>query len=204
MDPFWLDSVKRVLALAQNGLAYADNPYDIERYEELRRLGGEMLARLADSPVETIVGLLSGETGYQTPKVDIRGVVLRGERVLLVRERIDGFWALPGGWADVGLSPGEVAVKEVREEANIEAAPVRLLAVLDKRFYDHPPSPFHTWKLFILCEERGGQPAPGPETSEVGFFTPEELPPVSLTRNTPEQVRLVVRLATEGGAAVFD
>lgn len=204
MDPFWLDSVKRVLALAQNGLAYAENPYDIERYEELRRLGEEMLARLADSPVETIVGLLSGETGYQTPRVDIRGVVLRGERVLLVRERIDGFWALPGGWADVGLSPGEVAVKEVREEASIEAAPVRLLAVLDKRFHDHPPSPFHTWKLFILCEERGGQPAPGPETSEVGFFTPEELPPISLTRNTPEQVRLVVRLATEGGAAVFD
>jgi ADP-ribose pyrophosphatase YjhB (NUDIX family) len=204
MEMFWLDSVKRVLALAQNGLAYADNPYDIERYEELRRLGGEMLARLADSPVETIVGLLAGETGYQTPKVDIRGVMLRGERVLLVRERIDGFWALPGGWADVGLSPGEVAVKEVREEASIEAAPVRLLAVLDKRLHNHPPSPFHTWKLFILCEERGGQPAPGPETSKVGFFTPEELPSVSLTRNTPEQVRLVVRLAKEGGAAVFD
>jgi ADP-ribose pyrophosphatase YjhB (NUDIX family) len=204
MDSFWLDSVKRVLALAQNGLAYADNPYDIERYEELRRLGGEMLARLADSPVETVSALLAGETGYQTPKMDVRGVVLRGGRVLLVRERIDGFWALPGGWGDVGLSPGEVAVKEVREEANIEVAPVRLLAVLDKRFYDHPPSPWHTWKLFILCEERGGQPAPGLETSEVKFFAPEELPPLSLTRNTPEQVRRVVRLAEDGGETVFD
>jgi ADP-ribose pyrophosphatase YjhB (NUDIX family) len=204
MDSFWLDSVKRVLALAQNGLAYADNPYDIERYEELRRLGGEMLARLADSPVETVSALLAGETGYQTPKTDVRGVVLRGGRVLLVRERIDGFWALPGGWGDVGLSPGEVAVKEVREEANIEVAPVRLLAVLDKRFYNHPPSPWHTWKLFILCEERGGQPTPGLETSEVKFFAPEELPPLSLTRNTPEQVRRVVRLAEDGGETVFD
>lgn len=204
MDTFWLSSIQRVIALAGNGLAYSDNPYDIERYEELRRIGGDMLARLADAPVETIAGLLEGGEGYWTPKVDVRAVVPRDGLILLVRERIDGFWSLPGGWADVGSSPRETAAKETREEAGIEVVPERLLAVLDKRFHDHPPAPWHTWKLFILCADPGGEPVPGMEATDAGFFDPDDLPPLSLTRNTPDQVRLMARLAAEEGPVVFD
>jgi ADP-ribose pyrophosphatase YjhB (NUDIX family) len=154
MNSFWLESVKRVLALAGNGLAYAENPYDIERYEELRRLGGEMFERLADSPVGTVTGLLDSKTGYQTLKVDVRGV--RPPRGKSPPRSGEDRWLLgaSGGWADVGFSPREVAVKGVREEAHLDAVPVRLLAVLDKKFHQHPPSPWHTYKLFLLCRIR--------------------------------------------------
>jgi ADP-ribose pyrophosphatase YjhB (NUDIX family) len=116
-------------------------------------------------------------------------VVFANGRILLVREKIDGAWALPGGWADIGYSPAEVAVKEIREESGYEAEPVRLLAVMDKRFHRHPPEPYHIYKLFILCRITGGQPEGGVETSEVGFFGEDELPPLSLERNTEAQIR---------------
>lgn len=130
----------------------------------------------------------AGETGYATPKTDIRAVVFRDGKILLVREKIDGAWALPGGWADIGLSPSEVAVKEVREESGYEVKPVRLLAVLDKKFHDHPPEPYHIYKLFIRCDIVGGQALSGVETSDVGFFAQDGLPELSVERNTAAQI----------------
>jgi ADP-ribose pyrophosphatase YjhB (NUDIX family) len=109
----------------------------------------------------------------------------------MVRETIDGCWSVPGGWADVGLTPFEMAVKEVREEAGLEVIPVRLLAVLDKKRHNHPPDLFHIYKIFILCRETGGELKGGLETSETGFFGPHDFPPLSEQRITHEQIRLM-------------
>ncbi len=134
--------------------------------------------------MEKLVDVFASEKGYQTPKVDVRGVVFRGNKILLVRETIDGRWSVPGGWADVGLTPLEVARKEVFEEAGLEVKPVRLLAVLDKMCHSHPPDMYHIYKIFILCEEQGGTLQNGMETSETGFFGLDELPPLSVPRIT--------------------
>lgn len=143
---------------------------------------------------ERIRMAFTAEDGYATPKVDIRAVVMRDGCILLVREKADGAWSLPGGWADIGLSPFQVAVKEVREEAGYEVIAERLLAVMDKQFHQHPPSPHHVYKCFVACSIAGGQASGGMETSEVGFFPLEHLPELSLERNTAEQIRTVAAL----------
>lgn len=195
---FWLATAKRIQALAQAGLTFSQVDYDLERYEELRALSVHMMARLSGAPPERIRALFTNETGYQTPKVDVRAIVLRGGRVLMVQEKSDGCWALPGGWADVGYSPREVAVKEVEEEAGLVVRAQRLLGIVDKHRHPYPPSPYHTYKVFIQCaptDERA--PQAGMETRSAGFFDPEALPPLSMERNLPEQIRQMVALAKQ-------
>lgn len=189
MDMKWLEWAKQIQAIAQTGLTYAKDIYDIERYEELRRISIDILANYTSVNKEKIALTFASDSGYATPKVDIRGVVFRGSKILLVREKIDGAWALPGGWGDIGLSPSEVAVKEMKEESGFDVLPIRLLAVLDKKFHDHPPEPYHVYKMFIQCEIVGGKATTGVETSAVGFFSLDELPELSLERNTVEQVK---------------
>lgn len=187
----WLDMAKRLHALAQAGLEYSGNKYDLDRYHQIRQMSLEILEHFTDLTMEELTGVFSAETGYQTPKVDVRGVVFRENKILMVRETIDGCWSVPGGWADVGLTPFEMAVKEVREEAGLEVIPVRLLAVLDKKRHNHPPDLFHIYKIFILCRETGGELQGGLETSETGFFGPHDFPPLSEQRITHEQIRLM-------------
>jgi ADP-ribose pyrophosphatase YjhB (NUDIX family) len=201
----WLDMAKRLQAMAQSGLAYCSNPYDKERYEELRNISADIISSYTELDGEMVRELFCNETGYQTPKVDIRGVVFQHGRILMVREKLDGAWALPGGWADIGLSPGEIAVKEIKEEAGLVVRPVRLLAVYDKKCHPHPPSPYHVYKMFILCEILGGTAAAGTETSEVGFFHEEELPELSVERNTGSQLRTMFEfLGNPDKEALFD
>ena len=187
----WLEIAKRLQAVAQAGLEYSDNKYDIDRYQQIRQISVEMVRDFTGMPMEKLVDVFASEKGYQTPKVDVRGVVFRGNKILLVRETIDGCWSVPGGWADVGLTPSEVARKEVFEEAGLQVKPVRLLAVLDKMCHSHPPDMYHIYKIFILCEEHGGTLQNGMETSETGFFGLDELPPLSVPRITTEQIRLM-------------
>ncbi|KAA9005514.1 NUDIX hydrolase [Paenibacillus spiritus] len=189
MEENWLRWAKQIQAIGQTGLEYARDVYDIERYQALRELSVEILANYTTTSREKIELAFAADKGYTTPKVDIRGVVFREGRILMVREKSDGGWSLPGGWADIGLSPKEVAVKEIREESGFETRAVRLLAVMDKKFHGHPPEPYHIYKLFILCEITGGAAAGSVETSETGFFAEEELPPLSLQRNTERQIR---------------
>lgn len=189
MEQKWLSWAKEIQAIAQTGLTYAKDVYDIERYQALRELSVDILANYTFESKERIRLSFAGEEGYSTPKVDIRGVVFRDGRILLVREKLDGKWALPGGWADIGLSPSEVVVKEIAEESGFKAEAVSLLAVLDKKFHNHPPEPYHIYKLFILCRIIGGEAAEGVETSGVAFFAEDELPELSEERNTREQLR---------------
>jgi ADP-ribose pyrophosphatase YjhB (NUDIX family) len=157
---------QRLQAIAQAGITYAVNDYDLERYAEIRAISAKLLQELTDEPYEKILRVFASESGYQTPKVDVRGVVFRHEdEILLVQEKIDGNkWTLPGGWADVGYTPFEVAVKEVEEEAGLVVKPVRLLGLLDKRKHEHPPQAWYAYKVFIQCECTGGSLAE--ETSE--------------------------------------
>jgi ADP-ribose pyrophosphatase YjhB (NUDIX family) len=189
MKYYWLEIAKKLQAMAQSGLAYSNNQYDTERYEELRNISADIMAKYADIKIETIKNLFCNETGYQTPKVDIRGVVFKDNKILMVREKLDGAWALPGGWGDIGFTPGEVAAKEIMEEAGLEVKPIRLLAIFDKKCHPHPPSPYHVYKLFIMCEIIGGNAAAGAEVSEVGYFNSFELPELSVERNTESQIR---------------
>jgi ADP-ribose pyrophosphatase YjhB (NUDIX family) len=187
----WLILAQKIQSIAQAGLTYSENPYDLNRYEQLRQLVTEILHHYTGVEMEKIVNLIEYEKGYLTPKVDVRGVVFRGDKILMVRERIDGQWSVPGGWADVGLTPFEVAEKEVREESGLTVRAIRLLAVLDKKCHNHPPDLYHVYKLFVLCEEKGGAMTSGLETSEIGFFQQHDLPPLSKNRITEEQINLL-------------
>ncbi len=191
IDPKWLEWAKQIQALAQTGLAYTKDVYDAERYEALREISIDIMNRYTTVDREIVELSFANERGYATPKVDIRGVVFEDNKILLVQEKLDGDWALPGGWGDIGLSPTEVAVKEIKEESGYEVKPVRLLAVLDKKFHHHPPEPYHVYKFFIQCEIVGGEAAEGLETSGVAFFEETQLPKLSLQRNTEEQIKLM-------------
>jgi ADP-ribose pyrophosphatase YjhB (NUDIX family) len=187
----WLDMAKRMQALAQAGLEYSDNKYDRDRYQQMRQLSLEIMRDFTELNMDKLVNVFASEQGYQTPKVDVRGVVFRDNQILMVRETIDGNWSLPGGWADVGLTPSEVAIKEVWEESGLVVVPERLLAILDKKMHNHPPDMFHIYKVFILCRETGGELKGGMETSETDFFGPDKFPPLSVPRITREQISLM-------------
>ena len=187
----WLEYAKRVQALAQSGLTYAENSYDMERYQELSDISVKLMSEISDTSLEKVKELFTNEIGYQTPKTDVRAVIFKEDKILLVREKIDNCWSMPGGWADVGFTPAEVAVKETQEEAGLEVKPIRFLAVLDKKCHPHPPSPYHTYKLFIRCEVTGGNLQQGSETLDVQFFSRHELPELSTERNTLSQIQLM-------------
>ena len=179
-----LEYAQRLQAIAQAGIAYHRNQYDFERYEELRALSARILAKLTDEPFEKIVRVFASETGYQTPKVDVRAVMFRGaHKILLVQEKSDhNHWTLPGGWADVGCTPFEAASQEAQEETGLRVKPVRLLAVLDKRKHAHPPQPWYVYKIFIQCVIEGGELKPvTPETTGARWFSKDELSRIQLS-----------------------
>jgi ADP-ribose pyrophosphatase YjhB (NUDIX family) len=191
MDPKWLIRAKELQSIAQIGLAFVKDPFDEERYRAIRRLASEMMAEGSGEPAERIEALFAGETGYATPKIDVRGAVIRDGRILLVREVLDrGRWTLPGGWADVNESPSSSVEREVREESGFETRATKLAAVWDRSLHPHdPPLPFHVYKMFFLCEVTGGAPATSVETSGVGFFAPDDLPELSTGRVLASQIR---------------
>ncbi|WP_077325581.1 NUDIX hydrolase [Virgibacillus siamensis] len=193
MEPKWLEWAKQIQSIAQAGKAYANNDFDMERYEALQQLSVEIMVHHTYTDQSIIKELFANETGYATPKADIRSVVFRDGKLLMVQEKSDGAWALPGGWGDIGLTPSEVAVKEVKEEAGFDVQPVKLIGVLDKKCHPHPPSPYHVYKILIQCEIIGGEASESIETSAVGFFSEDDLPPLSIGRNTESQINLAFR-----------
>jgi ADP-ribose pyrophosphatase YjhB (NUDIX family) len=192
--PHWLDWAQRLQAIAQDGLTFCRDPFDIERYHQVRRIAAEMLSSTGPDDeadrlrVQRTLEWINAEVGYATPRLDARGVVFRDEGILLVRERADGRWTLPGGWVDVGDAPRDAVEREIREESGYLTRAVRLLAVYDRNRHPHPPHPLHIYKLFVLCELVGGEPAESEETMGVGFFPRGGLPELSLGRVTPGQI----------------
>lgn len=190
-EPDWLIWTRELQALAQTGLAFSVNPYDRERYEMLRALASTMMAARTSAPAERIEGLFAGETGYATPKIDVRAAVFdeRG-RILMVRETADrGRWTLPGGFADVNMTVTESAVKEVREESGFDVQVRKLAAVWDRTRQEHPATVFSCCKLFYLCDVIGGTATTSHETSGVEWFAEADVPgELSLGRTLPSQI----------------
>lgn len=201
----WLDWSQRLAALAQSGLAYADNPFDEQRYAQVRAIAAEMVAAHAGGETGAYVDRLAGDSGYATPKLDTRAIVVRDARILLVRERSDGRWTPPGGFVDVGEGPRSAVEREAREESGFEVRATRLLAVFDRHQHAHPPALHHAWKAFFACEVTGGEAAASVETTDVGFFDPADLPPLSSPRITAAQIaRALEVLADPTRDAHFD
>jgi ADP-ribose pyrophosphatase YjhB (NUDIX family) len=185
-QPDWLNWARKIQALAQTGLTYAENPYDRERYHKLDELAVEIFSVHSQAPAASIAQWFVVQPGYATPKVDVRGACFRDGNVLLVREKSDGRWCLPGGWADVGDVPSRAAEREVREEAGFDCVARKVVGVFDaNRTADGlAVSAFHAFKIIFLCDITGGAPRPDHEIIEVGFFKREALPSLSTNRTT--------------------
>ena len=191
------DAIRRIAvrlsALAQDGLAFAASDYDVDRYQRAGGLAAELLSALSGRPAEELAIELGRDSGYATPKIDVRGVIFDDqERVLLMREKIDGRWSLPGGWADPGDAPSAAVTREILEETGYHSAAVKLIACWDRDVQGNPPPlPVHVYKLFFLCRADGPvQPPAALETLDVGWFGMDALPPLSVGRvNRPQLER---------------
>ena len=174
--PKQLEWARSLQAIAQNGLAYGEpHEYDRERYEQVRRIAAEMLT--GDDNAVDLDAAFAREIGYATPKLDVRGVAFDGDGILLVRDRAEGWWTIPGGWADVGESPGDAVSREVLEESGYNTRAVKLLAMYDRNRHEYEPHQWHVWNAIFLCELNGaGAGELGYETDQVGFFEREALP----------------------------
>lgn len=186
------ERIKRIQALAEIGLEYNQSNYDRERYNEIQEICLEMLEQLTNVPVNQIIPVIQEKNGYKTPKVDVRAVVFNSEgQILLVQEKVDGCWSLPGGWADVGYTPAKIAEKECFEEAGLAVKANRLLAVLDKTAQQMPPEFEYVYKLFIRCEPLDDQISVGEETLDVRWFDENMLPELSKPRVLESQIHLM-------------
>ena len=187
-EPQWLRIAREVRAIAQTGLAFNADGFDHQRYQRLRELAALLMAQGSATEHESILELLRQEKGYATPKVDVRGGVFDGDKVLLVRERSDGKWALPGGWVDVNDAPSEAVVREIYEESGYRAKAIKLAALVDRNRHPHPPSVHHIYKLLFLCERTGGAATISNETDGVDFFPVHALPELSTGRTLSSQI----------------
>jgi ADP-ribose pyrophosphatase YjhB (NUDIX family) len=189
MNDKLLTLAKRVQAIAESGLHYTESDWDTDRYKELEKIVMEMISKITDQPFEVVKVALPDRYGYKTPKIDVRAVLINPENeILLVKERVDSRWSMPGGWCDIGFTPREIAEKEAEEEAGILLKAGRLLAVLDKKCHDHPEDLHYTYKIFIECTAEEYSISTGMETLDVGFFKQDQLPELSTPRNTKGQI----------------
>lgn len=184
-----LNWVQRLQTITQAGLTYSRDPYDRQRYEQLQELTAEIAASITPATEDPWLTIIRAEKGYATPKVDVRAVVEQKGKLLFMRESQDGLWSLPGGWADIGESPSQIAEREVLEETGYRVKASKLLAVYDKARHDHPHEFWYCYKLFVRCDWLGGAATRGLETLDTAFFGPNELPPLSTPRVTEAQVR---------------
>ena len=177
-----------IQSIAQAGIAYTENPYDVERYERLREISAEIISEKSDINLEKVKDLFCSETGYQTPKIDTRGAIFKDDKILLVHEN-NGTWSLPGGWCDVLESVKSNTEKEIREEAGLEAKAVKLIAVQDRNKHNEPYYVYSVCKVFVLCELIGGEFKENLETTEIKYFGIDELPEnLANEKNNKEQI----------------
>jgi ADP-ribose pyrophosphatase YjhB (NUDIX family) len=184
-----LDLSRRLLALSQTGLHFTAEEYDRERYREIGDIATRLLELQSSVAADAVRQAWFVEDGYATPKVDVRGAIFRDNRVLLVRERVDGRWTVPGGWADVNDSPSSAILKEIEQESGFTARVLKLAAIYDRNKRNHPAYLFHSWKLFFVCEITGGEARSSYETTAVEFFPLDALPELSTGRSNAEQIR---------------
>lgn len=189
-----LQWAREIQAIAQTGLSYAHNPYDVERYAQLRTIAAQMMSAGDDPARADLESLFADQVGHATPKIDVRAAVFRDDAILLVQGADDGTWSLPGGWADPGESPSEAVSRETLEESGYRVKVNRLLALYDRDRHNHPPMAFHVYKLFFDCHVVDGAPSTSLETTAAEFFNEHTLPRLSLTRVLPNQITRLFEL----------
>lgn len=200
----WLSWAIELQALAQAGLFYSKDIYDIERFSRIREIAAEMIASPAGLPLERVKDLFCNEIGYQTPKLDTRAAVFQQDKILLVQEN-NGLWSLPGGWVDVDLSVGENTIKEVKEEAGLDVMPRMVIAVQDRKKHNPEIYAYNICKVFVLCDLLGGSFQANSETIASGWFTMDSLPPLSENKNTRSQIQMCFdAVRAEHWETVFD
>lgn len=186
----WLKWAIEIQSLAQAGLAYTQNVYDIERYERLREMAAEMIAEKSDISLEKVKDLFCNETGYQTPKLDTRAAIFQDDKILLTHEK-NGTWSLPGGWVDVLESAKSNTIKEVKEETGLDVEAVKLIALQNRNKHDKPVYAYGVWKVFVLCKRIGGEFVENIETTEIQYFGLNELPDnLAEEKCTKEQIEM--------------
>jgi ADP-ribose pyrophosphatase YjhB (NUDIX family) len=196
MSSIWVNWVRRLQSIAQNGRNYCKNEFDLQRYRQVEDVAAEIAAKYADGELETISTMFRQETGPATPKIDVRAAVIAENKILLVKERGDG-WTLPGGWVDPGESPSEAAVRETKEESGYDVKAARLMAIYDRDRHAHPPCLFHVYKLIFICNVVGGSAKTSLETEAVCFFGEDELPALSESRVLSSQVKRAFAFARD-------
>ena len=203
--PQWLEWAREIQGLCQTGLTFASTGYETQRYTRLNEIAAEIVASQTNETREALVENFSAQPGYATAKIDVRGAVVRDGGILLVRERRDQKWCLPGGWADVGDIPSEMVAREVWEESGFEVVPRKVLAVFDANRGGTPLEFFHAYKIIFLCDITSGEARPSDETMDVGFFSFDELPPLSMQRTNEKHLAEVrAHLEDECRPAAFD
>ena len=189
-SPQWLVWAQEIFSLSQSGLTYSGNPYDLERYKRLQEITAEILSSQSEISKESVLNSFSMQAGYITPKVDVRGAVVHEGKILLIQERADGMWAMPGGWADLGDSPATVAEREVWEESGFRVKAEKVVAILDANRLE-PMEFYHAYKIIFLCRLLDGEPRTSYETLAVDFFDPDHLPLLSSYRTNEDMLREV-------------
>jgi ADP-ribose pyrophosphatase YjhB (NUDIX family) len=186
--PRWLEIARELQQLAQTGLAFAENEYEKKRYDRLNEIAAEIVDSNTQLEKESVKKNFMKQPGYATPKIDVRAAVMKDGNILLVQETTDKCWAMPGGWADVGDIPKEVAVRETKEESGFDVKPVKVIGVFDANRAGRPLEFFHAFKIVFLCELTGGEAKPSSETLDVNFFSFDELPELSFNRTNLKHI----------------
>jgi ADP-ribose pyrophosphatase YjhB (NUDIX family) len=203
--PPWLKWARTIQAISQIGLTYKKNHYDEESFTQLMHIAAEMVAHHTQRSCQELEKNFLAQPGYATVKVDVRGAVVREGKLLLVKERVDGKWTMPGGWADVGETPSQSIIREVREESGFEVRPLKVIAVLDANRRGRPLEFYHAFKIIFLCQLVSGEATPSEETSEVDFFDLDDLPELSVNRTSPEHIAEIKKhLQDPSRPAAFD
>lgn len=185
----WLQWAVELQSIAQAGLFYGKDNFDIERYQRIRDITAEMISYKSDVPIDKVKNLFCDDLGYQTPKLDTRAAIFKEDKILLVKEN-NGNWSLPGGWVDVDVSVKENTIKEVKEEAGLDVTADLIIAVQDREQHNIPIYAYKVCKIFVLCSIAGGFFKPNIETVESRFFGIEELPKLASEKNNEEQIKM--------------
>lgn len=186
----WIGWAREIFSLSQIGLTYSENDFDIERNKRLREISAEMIESQSNISKASALESFSMQAGYVTPKIDVRGAVVQDNKILLIQERMDECWAMPGGWADLGNAPASVAEREVWEESGYRVKAEKVVAVIDANRIE-PLEFYHAFKIIFLCRLLDGEPRTSHETMAVDFFDLNDLPPLSIHRTDEEMLREV-------------
>lgn len=184
----WLKWAREIQTLSQTGLAFAQTKYETERYKRFTEIAAEIVSLHCQTESGELSKIFLAHTGYATPKIDVRAAVISDNKILLVQERTDNCWAMPGGWAEVGDLPSEVAIRETKEESGLDVQPVKIVGVLDANRSGRPLEFFHAFKIIFLCNLIGGELKSSDETLDAKFFPFDLLPPFSPNRTNQKHI----------------